>query len=126
MAWTPNNMTGNLHNNMDRKKKPTDRDYGGDCQVDGVVYYLDAWKSADGKKLTLNARKRDNNSHDLGDKGELTFQGQEHAAGTMTLNGKTWAMAGNVTVARTGKKYLLLTFAEQTTQLMTETTDSPF
>jgi hypothetical protein len=61
-----NEMKGVLFNNIDKKRKESDRDYSGSCEIDGVEYWISSWintpKSGGKKYMSLRFTKKDEQS----------------------------------------------------------------
>ncbi len=53
-----NNRRGVLFKNEDKRDGKQDADYRGNCEIDGVQYWLDAWinTSKDGKKKFMSLK----------------------------------------------------------------------
>lgn len=62
MPQYDNNMTGIISRN-DNKEQPNHPDYKGNCEVDGVQYWLSGWikqrKDGEGSFLSLSFRPKD-------------------------------------------------------------------
>lgn len=69
MSQYDNNMTGIISRN-DSKEQPNHPDYKGNCEVDGVQYWLSGWikqrKDGQGSFLSLSFKPKDQQTGNRG------------------------------------------------------------